>query len=112
MNWNTITDAQQLNTIDEESKQQKVFIFKHSTTCSISKAALNRLERNWSDLDDQLGKAYYIDLLRFRSISNEIAERYQIIHESPQVMIIENGRCKSSDSHFDISYEGLVKSLS
>ena len=59
MNWNTLTDVSQLENIKEESFKNPVLILKHSTTCSISATALNRLERNWKQ--DKVGdlKPYY-----------------------------------------------------
>lgn len=107
MNWNQLTQSNQLSTIDEESKNGKVFIFKHSTTCSISSAALNRLERKWQENDNLKIKPYYLDLLTYRQLSNEIAHKYGIVHESPQVLIIENEKCTLSNSHFDITYDSL-----
>lgn len=111
MNWNAITELEQLNLIDEESKDKKVFIFKHSTTCSISNAALNRLERKWSDSDALLVKPFYLDLLKHRNISNAIASKYNVTHESPQVLVIENANCTFNCSHFDISYDALMQEV-
>jgi bacillithiol system protein YtxJ len=112
MNWNQLTESEQLATLNTESAQQKIILFKHSTSCSISIAALNRLERKWQESDNQLAKLYFLDLLKFRALSNEIASKYGVQHESPQVLIIENGTCTTSDSHFDITYEKLLQNLS
>jgi bacillithiol system protein YtxJ len=107
MNWNTLTDVSQLENIKEESFKHPVLILKHSTTCSISATALNRLERNWKQ--DKVGdlKPYYLDLLNHRNISNQIATVFGVEHQSPQVLIIENGTCTYSASHFDISFAEL-----
>ena len=111
MNWNKLIDVNQLQTIKEESYNQPVLILKHSTTCSISATALNRLERNWKQ--EKVGelKPYYLDLLRYRPISAEIASLFKVEHQSPQVLIIQNGECIYDASHFDISFaelEGVV----
>lgn len=111
MNWNALTDLDQLDFIDKESQEKKVFIFKHSTTCSISNAALNRLERKWMENDEKVVKPYFLDLLRNRNISNEIATKYKVAHESPQVLVIEKGSCSFNCSHFDISYDGLMQEV-
>ncbi|PWK26736.1 bacillithiol system protein YtxJ [Arcicella aurantiaca] len=107
MNWNQLTEVEQLQTIKEESYNYPVLILKHSTTCSISSTALNRLERNWKQ--EKVGelKPYYLDLLRYRPISNEIANLFKVEHQSPQVLIIQNGECVYEASHFEISFAEL-----
>jgi bacillithiol system protein YtxJ len=107
MNWNQLIEVEQLETIKEESYNYPVLILKHSTTCSISGTALNRLERNWKQ--EKVGelKPYYLDLLRYRPISNEIANLFKVEHQSPQVLIIQNGECVYNSSHFDISFAEL-----
>ena len=108
MNWIALTDINQLQTIKEESFDHPILILKHSTTCSISGTALNRLERNWNQ--EKVGdlKPYYLDLLRFRPISTEIGSTFNVEHQSPQVLIIQNGECIYHASHFDISFAELV----
>jgi bacillithiol system protein YtxJ len=111
MKWNTLNQLTILDEIKEQSKTQKVLIFKHSTTCSISAMALSRLERSWSDSEMTKLKPYYLDLLKFREISNKIAQEFEIKHESPQVLIIENGVCVYDSSHNAISYQEIKKNL-
>ncbi len=107
MNWNHLTDPAQLEIIKRESFSKKVIIFKHSTRCSISRTVLDRLQRNWKEEEMQTIKPYYLDLLSFRDISNKIAEEFGIVHESPQVIVIENGKSVFDTSHLDISYQRL-----
>lgn len=104
MNWINLTDSQQIQAIIELSKQQPVLIFKHSTRCSISATALNRLERAWNLQD---AKAYYLDLIAYRPISNALAEQFEVEHQSPQVLIIKNGQCVYHESHWDIAYDAI-----
>ncbi|MGZ3862379.1 MAG: bacillithiol system redox-active protein YtxJ [Bacteroidia bacterium] len=108
MNWNKLEDISQLAVIDEESKKGKVLIFKDSTRCSISVASLNRIERNWKESDSLKLKPYYLDLLNHRDISNEIATRFKVAHESPQVLVIENGKCIYHISHSAINYNEIT----
>ena len=107
MNWNKLTEVSQLQTIKEESFNYPILILKHSTTCSISGTSLNRLERNWKQ--EKVGelKPYYLDLLRYRPISSEIASMFKVEHQSPQVLVIQNGECVYNASHFDISFAKL-----
>lgn len=105
MNWINLTNIDQINEIIELSQQEPVLIFKHSTRCSISSTALNRLERAWN-LENS--KAYYLDLISYRPISLEIANRFDVEHQSPQVLIIKNGECVYHESHWDISFDQML----
>lgn len=106
MTWNELTDEKQLAEIKELSKEQPVVIFKHSTRCSISTMAKSRLERSIAP-----GNAtfYYLDLIRYRNISNKIAEVFHVHHESPQVLLIRNGECIYDESHNGISMDEIVE---
>jgi bacillithiol system protein YtxJ len=107
MNWNALTDEKQLAAIKDESNTQPILIFKHSTTCSISRATLDRLERNWKEEEMATLKPYFLDLLSYRSVSNQVAEVFAIEHQSPQVLIIANGKAIYNNSHFGIEYKNL-----
>lgn len=107
MNWNTLNKPEMLAEVKEFSKTQKVLIFKHSTSCNISSTALNRLERAWKNEEMTHIKPYFLDLLRFREISNQIAQEFGITHQSPQVIIIENEKAIFDASHLDINYAEL-----
>lgn len=99
--WKSLTSASQLDEIVELSKTKTVLIFKHSTRCGISRMVLSRFEEN--QLDNQEEKVfYYLDLLNFRTISDEIAARFQVFHQSPQLLVIKNGTCVSQGSHYEI----------
>lgn len=106
MNWLDLTNEQQLETIVEQSKTQPVVIFKHSTRCSISSMAKNRIER---ETPPENVTFYYLDLIRYRSISNKIAEVFHVPHESPQVLLIKNGECIYEESHNGISMDDIAE---
>ena len=109
MNWNKLTDAAQLHELKAESAGQPVLIFKHSTTCSISTMALSRMERNWSE---EAGiKPYYLDLLNNRTLSGQIAEAFDVAHQSPQVLLIQDGKCVYDASHMGISFRALTQAV-
>ncbi len=107
MNWNRLDSKETLDKIIEESNEKPVVIFKHSTSCSISAMALNRLERSWNDSEMSEVKAYYLDLISYRDISNAVAEKFGVMHQSPQILLIKNGACVYDDSHMGISYQNL-----
>jgi len=111
MNWIPLTEAAQLDAIDEASRSKPVLIFKHSTTCSISRMALDRLQRAWTKEDNAGHTVYLLDLLKFRAVSNAISERYGITHGSPQTLVIQDGKCRRSASHFGITYSDTVQAL-
>lgn len=109
MNWSPLTSLDQLDQIDQESKNGPVAIFKHSTRCSISAASLNRMERNWDGTKSGDLKMYFLDLIQYREVSNAIAQRYQVEHQSPQILLIADEKCQYHTSHFSISFDELVK---
>lgn len=108
MKWEYLKTREDLNKLDVESRSAPVVIFKHSTRCSISAASLNRLERNWDDQKTGNLKAYFLDLISYREISQEISSRYGIEHESPQLLLIKDARCTYTTSHFGINFEELI----
>lgn len=111
MKWIELRNIDQLDKLVEESGEKPALIFKHSTSCSISRAALSRLERHWSDEDLHLVTPYYLDLLANRNISNSIADTFDVEHESPQVLIIKNGKSVYNDSHLGIDYSSIKAKL-
>ena len=106
IDWNLISTTEQLDAIIEN--ENSFLIFKHSTTCSISAMAKARFERDWNEsLIDS--KPYLLDLLRHRSVSNAIAEKFCVYHESPQVLLIHNKECIYDASHLDITFSELLE---
>lgn len=106
INWKQLNHPEHLNEISSLSAEVPCLIFKHSTRCSISTIAKHRLENNWHFSDQDI-QAYYLDLLAFRAISNEVAERFSVSHESPQVLLIHEGECIYDASHLDIKVDEL-----
>lgn len=105
--WNDLTDLKQLDTIVQESTETQVIIFKHSTRCPVSRMALKNFENEY-DIEEGLAKAYFLDLLEHRDISNEIASRFNVEHQSPQLILIKDGKAVYDTSHSDID-AGAVK---
>jgi len=107
LKWNRLESLQQLSEIQQKSKEQPVLIFKHSTRCNISKTALDRLERNWNTEEAKDLQPYYLDLIAHRDVSNTIADAFQVQHESPQVLIIQNGQSVYDKSHLEIDFKSI-----
>lgn len=112
LNWILLKDLGQLNEIITISHEKPVVIFKHSTRCSVSRMALKQFENEF-DLEslDQKVLLYFLDLLEYRGISNEIAARFNVIHQSPQLLLIQNGKSVYAVSHSDIDAEELKVKL-
>ncbi len=111
MNWNTLNKLEQLEEIKTISEKEPVVIFKHSTRCSISSSALDRLERHAAKSEKIGFKAYFLDLIAFRPISNQIADAFGVEHQSPQVLLIKDGKCVYNNSHMGISFLELQEQV-
>lgn len=109
MNWNNLENIQQLESIVEESKEKAIVIFKHSTRCSISRMALKQFENEFN-YEEKIAP-YFLDLLNHRDISNEIATKFGVFHQSPQMIVIKDGISVYDASHSDIDAESLSKFL-
>jgi len=105
VNWIPLTNLAQLNDIESMSNVKPIVIFKHSTRCSISRFALKQFEREY-DLDETVD-AFFLDLIEHRDVSNEIANKFGVYHESPQLILIKNGKAVYDVSHSEISAEAL-----
>lgn len=108
MNWLKLESIEQLQTIKDNSSENLILIFKHSTRCSISRSALDRLERNWQHGEMNDVKPFYLDLIKYRDVSDKIAEDFSVEHESPQVLVIKNGQSVYDRSHIEINYRELA----
>jgi len=110
MNWKILQADSQIAKIVERSKEVPCLIFKHSISCPISSMAKSRLEMQW-DLADQNVEVYYLDLINNRSVSNLIADTFDVRHQSPQALLIKDGICTFNTSHLDISVAGIKDAL-
>lgn len=108
MHWHQLTDIAQLEQIKQASFDKPQIIFKHSTRCSISSMALNRLER---EAAPDNANFYFLDLIQYRSISNAVADVFNVYHESPQVLIIKNGECIYDESHQGIQMSEIIEQV-
>ena len=110
INWLVLDREQQLDEIAALSNDIPCVIFKHSTRCNISAAAKYRLEEQW-DFPIEAVRPYYLDLLAHRNVSDQIAARFDVYHESPQLLLIKNGECICESSHLDINAEEIRECL-
>tara|TARA_R110002012_G_scaffold270678_1_gene455066 strand:+ start:230 stop:616 length:387 start_codon:yes stop_codon:yes gene_type:complete len=95
--WNALTQISQLDDISDKSKVKTQLLFKHSTRCGISKMVLNQFESQYNlDINADL---YYLDLLNYRAVSDEAGYKFQVMHQSPQLLVIKNGVVVAHASH-------------
>lgn len=106
MNWINLTSKEQLEQISEKSNDKPQVIFKHSTRCSISSMAKSRLERGTQPEGMDF---YYLDLIAYRNLSSLVADNFDVWHESPQILVIKNGKCVYDESHSGIRLEDIAK---
>lgn len=100
--WIPLTSLEQLADIAEKSKEKPQFIFKHSTTCGISRMVINTFKSTYALTKNQ-ADLYYLDLHSYREVSNETGYKFQVMHQSPQLLVIKNGTAVSHASHGGIN---------
>jgi len=100
--WTHLTTAEQLQQSLQRSHVRPQVYFKHSTRCIISKMVLSNFEEHFSALP-QNTDPLFLDLLQYRELSNSLAEQLHVKHESPQVIVVRNGKAIYHASHDSIN---------
>ena len=108
MEFISLNDVEQLNAIDLKSTSKLQAIYKHSTRCSISLFTQRVLINELTEIAQDVVDVYHLDLLKHRNVSDAIEKRYSIEHESPQLLIIDKGKCIYHVSHSEVS---LIQAL-
>ena len=101
VNWIHLTNIDQIKQTRSQSKSETVYIFKHSTRCVISKMVIKRFENMFDESMSNV-KVYYLDLLNYRDVSDKVGVTFNVIHQSPQLLIIKNEVSVFNASHQDI----------
>ncbi len=105
--WIILASMDQLNEIEQKSMVKPQLIFKHSTTCGISSMVLNRFTGDFTLEKDQID-LYFLDLRSYREVSNEVGHKFQVMHQSPQLLVIKDGAVVAHGSHGAISNIDLL----
>ena len=105
--WIDLKSMEQLEKIENASENKTVAILKHSTRCGVSKMVLRMFESDYDLSENEPVQLYFLDLISYREISNEIARRYNVRHESPQLIILKNSEVVHHASHQGISADKL-----
>jgi len=104
--WIPLTEMSQLDEILEKSKNKTQAIFKHSTRCGISSMVIRGFEGSaFPSTED--ADVYYLDLLNYRPISLAIQDKYNVIHQSPQLIVLKGGKVTHAASHHDINVNDI-----
>ncbi|MGI4020139.1 MAG: bacillithiol system redox-active protein YtxJ [Janthinobacterium lividum] len=109
MNWINLTATEQIDAIKAANGYS--IIFKHSTRCSISMMAKKRFELDGKLFDEKTTPLYFLDLIKYRELSKNVAEVFNVHHESPQLLLIKDGECILDQSHSSISAEETVEMI-
>jgi monothiol bacilliredoxin len=99
-----LTEKDSFNHLVEKSKERPLVIFKHSLTCPIS-------ARAYDELAEYKGEVALIEIQRARELSREIESRLGVVHESPQVMVVQNGKVVWDASHFDVTADAVAAAV-
>lgn len=99
--WKKLTSTDQIDVIKNLSKDKKIIIFKHSTRCGISGMVWRQFQSKVEDREDVL--YFYVDILAHRDVSDALMHEFQVIHQSPQLIILDNELVVSHASHSAIN---------
>jgi len=108
--WIELLSLDKLEEIINYSYESPVAIYKHSTSCGTSFLVKDRIERGWEENPKDLN-IYFLDVIGDREISNEVENRLNVRHESPQLILISGGKVIYNASHMSISYQDLLNSF-
>lgn len=108
MQWTTLTSEEQLAELIGRSQETPQVIFKHSTRCSISGVAFQRIDKAQKP---EATDFWLLDVLTHRPLSQAVAQRFGVSHESPQVLVIKNGECVFDESHLGISMQEIASQV-
>tara|TARA_R110002049_G_scaffold122342_4_gene277183 strand:+ start:1473 stop:1811 length:339 start_codon:yes stop_codon:yes gene_type:complete len=110
INWELLTSIDQVDYVASNASDDIYVVLKHSTRCSISSMAKNRLEQKWNQ-KLPVSKVFFLDLIQYRHVSDYIASMFNIVHESPQLLLFKNGKVIYHASHNAISVSQLEAQL-
>jgi len=99
--WNEITTPEHVDKLIEKSEQKPVVFFKHSGRCNISAMALNRFEDYAKEIDEN-SYLFMIDVVNHRPASLHAAEKLGVVHQSPQILVLYQGKAIYDNSHGSI----------
>jgi bacillithiol system protein YtxJ len=106
----TLTHVDELEQVLAQSEEQPVLLFKHSYSCGVSAEALDELIEHLNERKDHVPVAM-VTVQTHRDISNAVAARLGIRHETPQALLIRDRRVVWSASHFRVTSHSVRKAI-
>jgi len=108
---NEITTLEEFDALVVRSENDPVFIFKHSTTCPISARAIDRVNQYMESKGEAVPPFSLVKVIESRPVSNGIADRLSVIHQSPQLILLHAGKGIWNASHHNITAENIESAL-
>jgi len=106
-----ITTNDELNECLERSKEAPLFVFKHSTRCPISARANSRVAEYLQSGQENIPGFYMLKVVESRALSLALADRVGVEHQSPQLLLIDQGQCTWNTSHHNINAENIEEAI-
>ena len=106
MNWIIADSADRIYEAADLSQEERVLIFKYSHRCVINYTMKMLLQKEWNEGEMSM-KTYLVNVIDSRDISNDITKQFEVEHHSPQVLIIEKGKCIANFTHGKVLYSNL-----
>lgn len=110
IDWIKLESIDQLDSIVKSSFEQPVLIYKHSIRCGLSSVVCSRLERAWKE-DPLPIEPFFLDLVTDRSVSNAVSDLFQVVHESPQILLVVDGHSVFNVSHLGVSHQAIKEAI-
>jgi bacillithiol system protein YtxJ len=103
-NFNPVSDDAALEELFARSHEEPVLLFKHSNACPIS-------ARAYSQMTAVKTPVAIVVVQKSRDLSREVEQRTGVRHETPQALVIRNGRAVWNASHFDITADTVERAV-
>ncbi|MFN0086725.1 MAG: bacillithiol system redox-active protein YtxJ [Blastocatellia bacterium] len=110
--YREITSSEELASALRESEERSVLFFKHSNTCEISDRAFREYRRYIESPESSRASHFLITVQTAREVSRELARVTGVRHESPQAILVRNGKAVWNESHMALRKETLAKAIS
>jgi bacillithiol system protein YtxJ len=108
MHWIHLIAEDQLQKIIVKSQEKPQVIFKYSSCCHFSEIVLQRLQKNCCPGEIDF---HFLDLTNYNHISEKVSEVFGVPHQSPQILVINEGHCVFHESHPEISLAGILEHI-
>lgn len=108
--WNQLTEEGQLDQVLKQSKSNPQLIYKHSARCSVCWFAKSELENAADEISSQ-ADMNFVDVINARGISDKLADKLGVRHESPQAILVKDGEAVWHDSHGSIKGAKVLEAI-